>query len=114
MAKQKNNRNWIVLLVLVALIFVNFSASKKEAITSEGTYCVEDEGCPCWGAENGEGIGIGIGRCVDNACSMTYCFDTQPVWDWVVDHPIEYLRSNILFTALIVGLLLWVGFFWPK
>lgn len=129
---EKIGRKWILIGALVLLVFLMKGTTKKEDVAAiEGQPCLEDDDCPCWGeynyttslGEEATAYGIGVARCkkpygaaetTEGTCDITYCFDVEEAGIWMRDKPWEYLKENPLFTVLILGLLVWVTFFWPK
>lgn len=113
----------IVIVAAIVLIFWNMStAVPKEAVADiQGKVCTLDADCPCLGsyntggAENISAVGIGKGNCVANACDMKYCYALEPLGDWLVDHPLDWMKqpANIGWVMLIAGLTAML-IFWPK
>lgn len=118
------NVRWILLAGLVLIIFLMRGKVPVESVADiEGQLCSVDKDCPCWGKynyttalteEEATAYGIGVADCKAGVCDITYCFDIQEVGVWARDKPWVYLKENVLFTILILGLLVWVVFFWPK
>ena len=116
----KINRKWILIGALILIVFLMRGKVPVESVAAiEGQICSKDADCPCWGTYNKTGTditayGLGTANCEAGACDMTYCFDIGSVGEWTRDKPWAWMRENVLFTALVIGLLIWVGFFWPK
>ncbi len=118
------NLKWILIGALVLIVFSMKGTVPAESVAAiEGQQCINNSDCPCWGTYNfttsltkddATAYGIGIASCESGACDMTYCFDIGPVGEWTRDHPWIWMKENILFTALVAGLSIWVLFFWPK
>lgn len=110
------NMRWILLGVLVILFFGMQNTVPKEAVADvEGQACNVDEDCPCWGelSDGTEAFGIGTATCDEGVCNIDYCFDVEPIGDWLKDNPLQWLRDNTLVAAAMLVLLL-VVIFWPK
>jgi len=123
----------IILLVLLGVIVFGLqNTTKKENVAAiEGADCIKDEDCPCWGVyntslhgippewdqtnpkTNATAYGIGIAKCDDGACDMTWCYDVQPIGEWLRDTPWQWAKEN---TMLTIGIIITaiVLIFWPK
>ncbi len=120
MNMANKNIRWIILAALVLIVFSMKGTVPTESVAAvEGKLCSTDTDCPCWGTYNKTGTdisayGIGVASCEAGTCNIDYCFDIEPVGEWARDNPWAWIRENALFTLLVAGLLIWVGFFWPK
>jgi len=116
---DKKNMRWVLAAAVVLLIWSMQGTIPKEAVGDvDGQPCTEDADCPCWGEIESAGItahGLGVSQCTDSVCDTTYCFDVEPIEDWLVDHPFAWVKdpANAMTVVVIVGLTVMV-IFWPK
>jgi len=122
---KDDNKRWF-LVGIVALILFGLSGSNtlpKEAVEDiEGQSCSIDSDCPCLGKynytdsltdEQATAWGLGIADCKANVCDTTFCFDIEPVGDWIKEEPVQWAKSNILLIIGILALLI-MATVWPK
>lgn len=119
---KEANKKWIFVALVALLVFGLHNTTKKESVAAiEGQPCTYDEDCPCWGEytvsviENATAYGIGIARCRDiGTCDMQYCFDIEPVGEWLRENPMQWMKDNIVITVALIGLLVFVFVLFPK
>lgn len=134
---DKKNIKWLVAGILILVVFGTQNTLPKEAVADvNGVACNADEDCPCWGkieTQSIDAFGIGVSQCIDCSqagnqnltgcniggytstlrCDTTYCFDIQPLGEYVRDKPWAWLKNNPLMTAAIIGLGVLL-IMWPK
>jgi len=125
---KMDNMRLIMLGALVLLIFSLQGTVKKESIESiEGEACNVDDDCPCFGRYNAteaggtltgdeaRAWGIGVGRCEDSACDMSYCFDVEPWVDWAREKPLDWLTDKENAMTVLAIIVIGIGLIaWPK
>jgi hypothetical protein len=115
---MKNEKNRVILLWVIIIVLFMFAnkAPTFSVADIEGNDCTADDECPCWGeyTEGGErAYGIGVGKCVNSTCDMSYCIDVEPVKEWARENPFAYFKENPGFFIVVIGLLL-IVIAWPK
>lgn len=124
MANQTNMR--MLILVAIVLLFLGMQntvpkeyvscvgSTDPDCLGVEGRSCSTDADCPCWGTVPGTEVtayGIGTAKCKDGFCDTTYCFDVQPIGEWIRDTPWAWMKDNPLIVMLFIGLILVYAFY---
>ncbi len=112
--KSKDKIRWILFAIVIVLItsMYNTVPEKMSVASVEGAICSVDEDCVCWGLYDADTnvYGLGTGKCVNGRCDMIWCYDIQPVGEWLRDNPWMWMRENPLKVFGIAVLLLLIIF----